>query len=121
MTPLAHDLLALEKQFWNGNADFYRNNLDDSCLVVFTKMAGPMKKEQVAGMAKDGQNKWKDLNLDLKGLIEPAHDFALLSYHATGTRLDGTHHDANVSTGYVKRDGAWKMTFHQQSPIDAKH
>ena len=45
MTPLANDLLSLEKQFWSGDADFYRRNLDDSCLVVFAEMAGPMSRE----------------------------------------------------------------------------
>ena len=117
MTPLANDLLSLEKQFWSGDADFYRRNLDDSCLVVFAEMAGPMSREKVAGMAKDG-NQWKELDLDLKGVIEPAANFAIVSYHASGTRLDGTPHESNASTGYIKRDSGWKMAFHQQTPTD---
>jgi hypothetical protein len=120
MTALAKDLLALEKQFWSGDADFYRRNLDDSCLVVFAEMAGPMARDKVAGMAKDG-NKWRNLDLDLKGMIEPADNFAIVSYHARGIRLDGTPHEANASTGYVKRNGGWKMAFHQQTPTDTSH
>jgi hypothetical protein len=120
MSALSNDLLALEKQFWFGDAEFYRQNLDDSCLVVFAEMAGPMTKDRIAGMAKDG-NQWKKLDLDFKGLIEPTANFAIVSYHASGTRLDGTPHEANASTGYIRRNGGWKMAFHQQTPTESAH
>jgi hypothetical protein len=50
-------------------------------------------------------------------LIEPAPNVAILSYEAYATRHDGQPYHAVVSTGYVRRGGAWKMTFHQQTPL----
>ena len=69
----------------------------------------------VAATAEDG-NRWKDLDIKLKGLIEPADDVAILSYEANATRSNGEHYAALVSTGYAKRDNGWKMMFHQQTP-----
>ncbi|HZL31560.1 MAG TPA: hypothetical protein VFC54_10950 [Pseudolabrys sp.] len=38
------DLIALERKFWNGDAAFYRQNLDDTCLIAFTQMSGAFGK-----------------------------------------------------------------------------
>ena len=119
MTATERDLLALEKKFWTGDTKFYRDNVDDTCLVAFgADMAGVMSNKDVAATAKDG-NRWKDLDIKLKGLIEPADDVAILSYEANATRSNGEHYAALVSTGYAKRDNGWKMMFHQQTPLDA--
>ncbi len=61
------ELLTLEKQFWNGDADFYRNNLDDKCLVTFQDMAGVMSKDEVSGMVKKDPPHWTDLQFEAKG------------------------------------------------------
>ena len=97
-----NDLMSLEKQFWTGDADFYRRNLDDKCLTVFAQEAGLQDKEAIAGMMKDGM-KWRDIKLDQKGFVEPADGVALLSYHAAGKRETGEAYEANVTSGYVDR------------------
>jgi hypothetical protein len=111
------DLLKLEKQFWTGDADFYREHLDDKCLVAFADMAGVMGKEDIAQMAKKDPPRWSDLKFEDKGMVTPADGFAILSYQASGKRGTGAAYKAVVSSGYVKRDGAWKMAFHQQTPL----
>jgi hypothetical protein len=117
VTATEKDLLALEKKFWTGNAQFYRDNVDDSALVAFTSdMAGVMSNEEIASSAGQG-NQWKDLDIKLKGLIEPADDMAILSYEAHATRSNGEDYAALVSTGYARRDDGWKMVFHQQTPL----
>jgi len=112
------DLLALEKQFWTGDAEFYRRNLDDPCLTAFTEMAGVFDKEEIAATIKGGQ-RWRDLELEYKGLIEPVPDMAILTYQAKAKRENGAPYSALVSSGYAKREGGWKMTFHQQTPLEA--
>lgn len=118
---LQNDLLALERKFWSGDADFYRQNLDDECLTAFPKMAGVQMKEDVAGMvAKDPSQRWQDLRIDEKGFVEPTKDVAILSYEARARR-GGENYKALVSSGYVRRNGAWKLAFHQQTPLTDKH
>ncbi|MDP9137066.1 MAG: DUF4440 domain-containing protein [Pseudomonadota bacterium] len=113
------ELMALEKQFWTGNADFYRAHLDEHCICVFTEMAGLMSKEQVAGMIKEG-TRWRDLKIEKKGLRLLGEDVAMLAYEAQATRPNGEAYTAHVSSGYIRRDNSWKMAFHQQTPLTAK-
>lgn len=113
---LQTDLLALEKKFWSGDAGFYRNNLDDKCLTVFTKMAGVQSKDAIADMVAGDSQRWEDLKIDEKGLVEPTRDMAILSYEASAQR-GGQRYKALVSSGYVRRNGAWKLAFHQQTPL----
>ncbi len=53
-------------------------------------------------------------------MLERVSGMALLSYEANGRRGTGEQYHADVTSGYVKRDGAWKLAFHQQTPR-AKH
>lgn len=113
-----HDeLLALEKGFWKGDSAFFRKHTDDDCLIAFPRMAGVMNKADLAETAKN-PNRWKDLEIELKGLVEPAEDVAMLSYQASAVRENGEPYRALVSTGYVKRRGGWKMMFHAQTPLE---
>lgn len=113
------DLLKLETQFWTGDADFYREHLDDNCLLAFAEMAGVMGKEDIARMVEKDPPQWSDLKFEDKDMIEPADDVAILSYKASGKRGTGAAYNAVVSSGYVKRGGEWKMAFHQQTPLAA--
>jgi hypothetical protein len=117
VTATEKDLLALEKKFWTGDTKFYQDNVDDSALIAFgPDMAGVMSNKEIASSAGQG-NRWKNLDIKLKGLIEPADDVAILSYEANATRSNGETYAALVSTGYARRDGGWKMMFHQQTPL----
>jgi hypothetical protein len=112
------DLLALERQFWTGDADFYRRNVDNKCLVAFPDMAGVMSKEDIARSVKSDAPRWRDVIMQNKGLVEPMYGVAVLSYEASATRSTGEPYKALVSSGYVWRDGAWKLAFHQQTPLN---
>ena len=117
MNATEKDLLALEKKFWTGDTKFYRDNVDDSALIAFgPDMAGVMSNKEIASSAGQG-NRWKNLDIKFKGLIEPADDVAILSYEANATRSNGEAYAALVSTGYARRDDGWKMVFHQQTPL----
>ena len=119
MTAIEKDLLAIEKKFWTGGEAFYREHVDKSCLVAFTQMSGLMSNRDLAATAKDG-NRWKNLDIESKGLVRPTDDIAILTYEARAERATGEPHHAIVSTGYVKRDDGWKMMFHSQTPLEAK-
>ena len=108
------DLLELEKGFWTGGPDHYRKHLDETCLVVFSEMAGVMGREEIASMV--GKTIWKDLKVEPKAMVRPTPDTAVIAYHASATRENGEAYSANVGSGYVKRDGEWKMAFHHQTP-----
>jgi hypothetical protein len=111
-----NDLYKLEEKLWTGNADDYRRHVDDECLTVFTEMAGVLDREKIAQSAGDGR-KWSGLQMARKGFLEPTDGFAMLSYEATAGRADGTPYKALVSSGYARHGRAWKLAFHQQTPL----
>ena len=65
---LQHDLMTIERTFWTGGPEAYEAHTDDECLVVFTDMAGVMKRGDIAKTAKKGR--WSDVTLTAKGLAE---------------------------------------------------
>ena len=113
---IEQELLALEEQFWTEGSDFYRKNLDAECLCVFMDLAGVVSQEQVAASVADGE-RWSGLVIEAKGFRQLGRDVALLTYQASAKRPDGSPYQAVVSSGYVRRDGAWKLAFHQQTPL----
>jgi hypothetical protein len=116
---LEQDLLKLEKGFWTEGGDYYREHVDDECLLAFTEMSGVHSNEEIAGM-NPGANNWKNVELDEKGFVQLSDDSVVLTYEVNAQRKTGEPYKALVSTGYVKRDGEWKMAFHQQTPLDEK-
>ena len=116
---LQHDLTEIERGFWTGGKDYYLQHVDRDCLLAFKDMAGVHGREEIAEMT--GQNRWKAIEIEDKGFVAPTPDTAILTYEAHGTRASGETYDALVSTSYVRRDGEWKMSFHQQTPLGPKN
>jgi hypothetical protein len=112
---LQDNLLAMEQKLWSGGKLEYRQTLDDDCLVAFTEMSGVSKRDDIASQA--DSNRWHDLDLEVEGFIQPTDDVAILTYHVSALRGDDEPYEARVSSGYVKRNGGWKLMFHQQTPL----
>lgn len=110
------ELLRIERALWTGGAKPYRRHLGDECLVAFTEMAGVSSRERIAGSVEGGE-RWRDLEVDLRGLLRPTEDVAILTYEASARRGEDERYRALVSSAYARRDGAWKMVFHQQTPL----
>ncbi|OHV60789.1 hypothetical protein LCM4576_32920 [Mesorhizobium sp. LCM 4576] len=118
ITANRQELLELEKGFWTGDSAYYQANVDVECLVAFPQMAQAMTNAELAATASK-PNRWRDLDIKLKGMVEPGSDIVMLTYEARATRENGEPYAALVSTGYVHRADGWKMMFHAQTPIDA--
>jgi hypothetical protein len=116
ITANKEELLDLEKGFWTGDSAYYATNADVECLVAFPKMAQAMTNADLAKTATK-PNKWRDVDIKVKGMVEPGSDIVMLTYEAHATREDGEPYAALVSTGYVHRADGWKMMFHSQTPI----
>lgn len=117
ITASKKELLELERGFWTGNSEFYAANADTECLVAFPRMAQAMSNAELAETAKN-PNRWRNLEIELKGIVEPGSDIVMLTYEARATRENGEPYAALVSTGYVHRVNGWKMMFHSQTPME---
>lgn len=116
---LSQELLSLERTLWCGGVEEYRKITDAKCLLAFTQMGEVLKREKVALSVRNSP-RWTEVELAEEGLLQPTEDVALITYLATANRddKDRERYRARVSSGYVKREGAWKLMFHQQTPLD---
>jgi hypothetical protein len=110
------ELLEIEKGFWTLGEGYFKAHADKECLVAFPEMARAMSNADLAATAKNPK-RWRDLKMDLKGMVEPGSDVVMLTYEAHATRESGEPYVALVSTGYVRRANGWKMMFHSQTPL----
>jgi hypothetical protein len=117
---LQTQLLAKEETLWAGGAPEYRLTLDAACLVAFAEMAGVQSRDEIAAMAGEG-GRWRDVDIEVEGFLQPTDDVTILTYRVSAVNgTAGAPYAARVSSGYVKRDGDWRMMFHQQTPLAAK-
>ena len=114
--PIDAELLELERGFWEGNGDYYRQHLADNCLVAFTEMAGVQDRESIAKQT-DGGPRWTDVKIAPKGRLPLGDDGVIVTYEATASR-EGKAYRALVSSAYVREGGEWKLAFHGQTPLD---
>lgn len=115
---LVNELLGLETRFWTEGADYFRAHVDDQAMVAFGTLAGTLDNNSVASSVGGGP-RWEAPKIQVKGCLEPTRGFALLTYRAEARNPDGQSYSAIVSSGYVDRNGSWKLAFHQHTPIEA--
>lgn len=116
---LQDDLFAIEQGFWLDGEDFFLAHVDEQCLLAFPQMGefhGVFPRERVAATATQ-ENRWRDLEMHDRSLLELGTDAAVISYRAEVTRHDGEPYPALVSSAYRRRDDGWKLAFHQHSPL----
>lgn len=110
------ELLPIEKSLWTGGPNAYREHVDEACLLAFTKMARVSSRDEVVATVAHGP-RWRELEIDVQGLIQPASDVAIFTYRASAVRGDDERYRALVGSGYVRRDDGWKLIYHQQTPL----
>ena len=117
--PLQDELFTIEEGFWLEGEEHFRRHVDARCLLAFPQageMHGIHSADQVAATATP-DNRWRDLAMTDRHVLEPASDVAIISYRAEVTRADGQPYAAIVSSAYVRRSEGWKLAFHQHSPV----
>jgi hypothetical protein len=115
-------LVNIERNLWTNNAEFYDDNLTDDCLLVFPETGVINRDFAVDAIRKENEEgrKWAEVDFDEIRSLRPTDDVALLTYRVTAR---WEHEKASITTlassVYVKRDGLWKLIFHQQSPVSS--
>jgi hypothetical protein len=110
-------LVTLEERFWEsaGDRDFYRDNFaDDGVMALPT---GLMTKPEVLD-AMNGASEWSDYTIDDLHHVEVGDDVTALVYTTNARHLGSAGaYRAAVTSVYVKRNGAWLLVLHQQTPL----
>ena len=114
---LEDHLFALEERFWTQGAGYFRRNLADSAVMVFPEPAGVLVKDEIASSLERAA-RWSRVELEEHRLLELGDDAALVTYKATARRPGKDEpYVARASSAYVRDGAAWKLAFHQQTPV----
>lgn len=116
---LGKELYDIEEGFWLAGEKHFLDHVADRCLLAFPQageMHGIHSRAEVAATATNA-NRWRDLTMRDRQVLQSNDDFAIISYKAQVTRADGEPYAALISSAYVQRPNGWKLAFHQHSPV----
>lgn len=111
------ELEALERAGWealcgDSGADFYANVMADDGLMVFPGMVLD-KPATLAAIAQTAP--WARFELgEVREIVDGGT--GVIAYHAEAQRGSADPYRARMSSVYTRRDGAWRLVLHQQTP-----
>jgi hypothetical protein len=114
---LAQELIQLERRGWDAlcsdnAATYYREHLTEDALMAFP--FGLMDREEsLSAMA--SAEPWSRYDMQSPRVISLGPDAGVVVYAVTAQREGQETFSAVLSSIFVRRDGDWKMAFHQQS------
>lgn len=111
-------LVDVEREGWEalraGRAGaYYRVHLAPEALMAFP--FGVLTREQ-AVEAMESAPPWTSYDLQDPRVIALTPDSGIVLYRVVAQRAGQEPYVAMVSSTFVRRDGAWQLAFHQQTP-----
>ncbi len=106
---------SFEKSLWTGDADHYRELVDDECLMVLPQppfvLSGAQAIEAVADTPR-----WSAIEIADGRIARPQEGLIVIAYGAKATR-DGETYEAHCTSTYRRLSHEqWRVVQHQQTP-----
>ncbi len=118
----AEELLRLEREGWHalstsGEAaeSFYAENLASEVLMLLP--GGIVLDDREAVVESMGGSPWISFELSDERVLELVDGSVVVAYRATAYREGGERYTALFNSTYVREDSAWRLAFHQQTPV----
>lgn len=117
MADLGH-LVDLERQGWEAlssgrGGGYYREHLTQDALMAFA--FGVVGRDD-AIEAIESAPPWASYEIRDPRVIPLTPDSGVVVYGVTAQRTGQSPYTATISSTFVRRDGAWRLAFHQQTP-----
>jgi hypothetical protein len=117
---LTRPLLEIEKQLWKNDAELYEHHLIEEALLVFPETGVITRSTAVKAIKTENAEgrRWAEVQFASVQSVQVAADVAVLTYRVTARwEHEGFKNTALASSVYVRREGSWKLAFHQQTPV----
>jgi hypothetical protein len=117
---LQEHLLKVEKGLWTNNAPLYRDSLIEEALLVFAETGVITRDAAIEAILQENAQgrRWAEVHFDEVRSLQLSADAAVLTYRvAARWEHEETQSSALASSVYVKRNNAWKLALHQQTPL----
>ncbi len=112
MGGMLEELLQIEEDLGSASADAYRRHLADEAVVV---VPGAVLDREQCIAAVEASPPWREREISEARAVALGPDAAALTYRWRSRR--GTFvYSARMTSVYVRRDGAWRLVLHQQTP-----
>ena len=117
---LEKQLIDIERKLWTNDAAFYKKSLIEDALLVFAETGVIGRGTAVDAILTENAEgrRWAEVEFDEVRSLRLADEVALLTYRvAARWEHEQAKNSALASSVYVKRGGAWKLAFHQQTQL----
>ena len=106
---------AFEKSLWVGDADHYRELVDDECLMVLPQPPFVVSGRQAIEAVADTP-RWSDVEIADRQISRPQEGLIVIAYNAKASRADEIY-EANCTSTYRRLSHeVWRVVQHQQTP-----
>ena len=114
---LAQELIQLERRGWEAlcshdAAIYYRQHLTEDALMAFP--FGIMGRDEALNAMATAEP-WSRYDMENPRVIPLGPDSGVVVYAVTAQREGQEPFSAVLSSTFARRDGEWKLAFHQQS------
>jgi hypothetical protein len=119
---LQEHLLRTERELWTNNALLYQDTLVPEALLVFPETGVITRDVAVEAIRQENAEgrRWAEVHMQQVRTLSLSDDAVLLTYRvAARWQHEQAPIEALASSAYVRRDGRWKLAFHQQTPLNA--
>ncbi|HEX2251616.1 MAG TPA: nuclear transport factor 2 family protein [Gemmatimonadales bacterium] len=119
---LQEHLLRTERELWTNNAVLYQDTLVPEALLVFPETGVITRDAAVEAIRQENMEgrRWAEVHMQQVRTLALSDDAVLLTYRvAARWEHEQAPIEALASSAYVRRDGRWKLAFHQQTPLNA--
>lgn len=113
-------LLEIERKLWTNDTVFYKHSLTEEAVLVFAETGPITRSEAVEAIHVENAEgrRWTQVDFDHVRIARLTTATCLLTYTVAARReSDRSAMSALASSVYVHHSGAWKLAFHQQTPI----
>jgi hypothetical protein len=117
MDSLAQELIQVERRGWDAlcsddAVSYYKAHLTDDAIMAFP--FGIMRREEALS-AMAAAEPWSQYDMEDPTVIALGPDSGVVVYGVTAQRVGQAPFSAVLSSTFVRRDGDWRLAFHQQS------
>ena len=107
---------AFEESLWIGDADHYRELIDDGCVMVLPERPFVLTGKQAIESVADTP-RWAEVAFSNQKVMRPQEGLIVIAYKAGATRKGSAGYAAYCTTTMrrVEHD-VWRVVQHQQTP-----
>lgn len=107
---------AFEESLWTGDAEHYRESIDEACVMVLPAPPYAFDAEQAIAAVSDTP-RWSSVTFSDTQVSRPQEGLIVIAYKATAERDGADGYEAHCTSTYRRiAHEEWRVVQHQQTP-----